>query len=506
MPKLNRRQVVIGAGGVALAAAAPPARVFAEAAAAPVTRQAIGTMQPNDPMLALYRLAVQRMKALPANDPRNWNQIAQIHVNFCPHSNWFFLPWHRAYLASFERICRQITENDNFALPYWDWTTQPVLPAALTDATVGGQPNPLFDDTREVPPNTPIPADAIGAPVITQILAETNFEMFGSTRPTGQSDTTAGWLRAPGRTTQLEGQPHNGVHATIGGDMGDMGSPLDPIFWLHHCNVDRTWARWIAQGRTNTTDPLWATYPFNGQFVNPQGNGTIPYNVGVSDVLDHTALGYTYPDLPRATERVASETRLPAPRVLASQAPVGVARLRETLSTRLTLPPREAAAAPASRAGAGGGAAGGALDLNAIMREEAPLAPPRDGRGAPGPGPGADGPPPDLGTERVFSIIEKITAARGNSAFVNVFVNSRNPAINDPRRDPNFVGAFGVFGLRDHTRQHGGVSIQVEITQALRRQRQERSFNGRLDVQLVPAVARGNGVELRIDRISIATL
>src|SRR5215831_21406202 len=127
MPKLNRRQVVIGAGGVALAptasevatgsicraigamlAAASPARAFAQAVPAPVTRQAIGAMQPNDPMLALYRLAVQRMKALPANDPRNWNQVAQVHINSCPHSNWFFLPWHRAYLVSFERICRQI--------------------------------------------------------------------------------------------------------------------------------------------------------------------------------------------------------------------------------------------------------------------------------------------------------------------------------------------------------------------------------------------------------------
>jgi tyrosinase len=481
-------------------------------------------MQPNDPMLALYRLAVQRMKALPANDPRNWNQVTQIHVTFCPHSNWFFLPWHRAYLASFERICRQITENDNFALPYWDWTTQPVLPAALTDPTVDGQPNPLFDSTRELQPNTPMPPDAVGEPIMTQILAETNFEMFGSTRPTGQTDTSARWLRAPGRTTQLEGQPHNGVHVTIGGDMGDMNSPLDPIFWLHHCNVDRTWARWTAQGRTNTTDPLWATYSFNGQFQVPQGNGMTAYNVGVSDVLDHMALGYTYPDLPRSTERVVSETRLPAPRVLTSQAPVGVARLRETLSTRLTLPPREAGrAAPPPRAGAPaggpgggpGGPPGGALDLNALLREEAPLTSQRDSAGAPGPapgpgaggpGPGAGGPPPDLGRERVFSIIEKITTAGGNGAFVNVFVNSRNPNTTDPRRDPNFVGAFGLFGLRDHTRQHGGMTIQVEITQALARLRQESSFNGQLDVQLVPTVARGNGLALKVERINIATL
>src|SRR5215831_21122667 len=107
--KLNRRELVTGAGAVALAAAAPPTRVYAEPATASIaTRRPIGSMQANDPILASYRLAVERMKALPASDPRSWESIAQIHNNFCPHGNWFFLPWHRAYLVMFERACRQI--------------------------------------------------------------------------------------------------------------------------------------------------------------------------------------------------------------------------------------------------------------------------------------------------------------------------------------------------------------------------------------------------------------
>ena len=57
----------------------------------------------------------------------------------------------------------------------------------------------------------------------------------------------------------LEGSPHNAVHGLVGGtqrghDQNDpafgglMGWPdqaaLDPIFWLHHANIDRLWESW----------------------------------------------------------------------------------------------------------------------------------------------------------------------------------------------------------------------------------------------------------------------
>ena len=35
--------------------------------------------------------------------------------------------------------------------------------------------------------------------------------------------------------------PHTFVHALIGGHMQSNWSPADPIFWLHHTNVDRIW-------------------------------------------------------------------------------------------------------------------------------------------------------------------------------------------------------------------------------------------------------------------------
>ncbi|EQB56150.1 monooxygenase [Colletotrichum gloeosporioides Cg-14] len=50
--------------------------------------------------------------------------------------------------------------------------------------------------------------------------------------------------------TMLEGLPHAQVHSIIYGDMGPATSPNEPLFFLHHANVDRVWAKW--QGRNDT--------------------------------------------------------------------------------------------------------------------------------------------------------------------------------------------------------------------------------------------------------------
>jgi hypothetical protein len=45
-------------------------------------------------------------------------------------------------------------------------------------------------------------------------------------------------------TTTLEGL-HADVHAWVGGTMRDLlTSPADPLFWMHHANVDRIYTLW----------------------------------------------------------------------------------------------------------------------------------------------------------------------------------------------------------------------------------------------------------------------
>src|SRR5688500_14408928 len=95
MGSLSRRTVLKSGAALALASTIPAGEAEAQAV---LTRRSVGTLAGNDPIIVSYRQAVSAMRALPSSDPRNWTRQAQIHLNFCPHGNWFFLPWHRAYL------------------------------------------------------------------------------------------------------------------------------------------------------------------------------------------------------------------------------------------------------------------------------------------------------------------------------------------------------------------------------------------------------------------------
>src|SRR5882757_10026664 len=168
MLKFDRRSLLQGSAALAFTGA-----TVTGANAAVVMRRSVNTMALNDPTLVSYRKAVAAMKALPANDPRNWTKQAQIHNGFCPHGNWFFLPWHRAYCVAFERLCRQLSGDANFALPYWDWTANPQLPAAFASQTFNGQPIPLFDANRSSQTVT-IPSIYVGLAMMSSIYAETS--------------------------------------------------------------------------------------------------------------------------------------------------------------------------------------------------------------------------------------------------------------------------------------------------------------------------------------------
>jgi tyrosinase len=484
----------MGAGGAALAGAAPVAKFFAQAAAPQrlAVRRPVGSMQPDDPDLTSYRLAVERMKALPDTDPHSWNAMMYVHLVSCPQSNWFFLPWHRAYLISFERMCRRMSGDPNFALPYWDWTEQPQLPAAFAEQTVGGRPNSLFDSTREMRAGTAVPSPAVAQDSIMRIMAETHFENFGSARPTGQNSTDRSWLRGMGIMTPLEGGLGT-VHATVGGDMSGMHSPLDPIFWLHHCNIDRLWASWNALGRRNTTSPLWTTFRFNGMFPDPQGNELTAWDVSVGDLLDHVAWGYTYPDLPRnlnlppdpgtvenpnpppSRDQVASTAGEPPEMlVLASETGRGAAGIDSVLSTRLTL--TEDPLVPD-------------VDLGAML---------------------ARGPAIDVAAAspagRIYSILENIKTSGCEAVRVNVFLNHPNPTAATPADDPHFVATFGLFAMQSGLCS-SGMSVQLEITRTLARLRQANmAVDKQLDVQLIMVEGRGDAPELNSpERVKIVS-
>ena len=249
-------------------------------------RKDISTLTATDPDLLTFEEAVSAMKSLPSTDNRNWINQSNIHANNCPHGNWLFLPWHRAYVFRFEEICRELTGSTTFALPYWNWSKNPQIPAVFYNAS-----SSLYDPTRTALPTDRINPAAVSQPVIDSILAQPNFLLFAS----GSISASSG-QRAFAAYDPLEGNPHNTVHGFVGGHMSYvMSSPLDPIFWTHHNMIERIWVYWnMKLGNSNTNDSAWTQRQFT-EFYDRMGN---PISFSVFDMILYPLLTYRYDDLP----------------------------------------------------------------------------------------------------------------------------------------------------------------------------------------------------------------
>jgi len=266
---LERREFLtagLAVGGALALQGVLTSRVGAQPPTAAFTRYSVF-----DPHAGLdsYVKGVAKMKewaAADVNDPRGWTFQAAIHgsamegpsFNQCEHASWWFFSWHRAYLWFFERMIRQASGDTQFALPYWDWDSdgRKSLPPAFRDSN-----STLFDNTRNDSVNNgdPLPAldiDPRGALSTASFLGPTFNPGFGGTPlPRG----------AKGR---LENPPHDAVHVLISGNMGDPSTAaLDPIFWLHHANIDRLWDVWLASGRVNPSQDAWKNNTDNGQVL-----------------------------------------------------------------------------------------------------------------------------------------------------------------------------------------------------------------------------------------------
>lgn len=246
---------------------------------------------PNHPIIASYRSGVAAMKALPDSNPTSWAYQANIHGTSLPFAQWpagapfatcehgsdYFLSWHRIYLYFFEKIVRKHSGNNNFALPYWNYSKagQAALPLPFRSPTGAG--NALYNGTRA---NSVNAGNPLAAGTVNIATALSKASLLGG----GQFQSS------------LEGTPHGAVHVAIGGNMGAFSTAgRDPIFWLHHCNIDRLWEKWLSLGNGHANpigDAAWMAE--TAEFVDENGNFVTMVN---SDILDTAAqLKYQYED------------------------------------------------------------------------------------------------------------------------------------------------------------------------------------------------------------------
>jgi tyrosinase len=168
----------------------------------------------------------------------------------------------------------------------------------------------------------------------------------------------------------LEGLPHNNVHNYIGGvgpwDPGPYGnmtnflSPVDPVFYLHHANMDRLWDVWsrkqlalhLSDRPQQADETVFMTEPFRF-FVDSEGHFITNAKAGDYFSTDRFEYGYakgTGEEVVPTTGAVAAA----APRLLAAAGAVQGNTGRVTLP-RLAAQARLVAAVTLPRPAAGGG-------------------------------------------------------------------------------------------------------------------------------------------------------
>ena len=453
------------------------------------------------------------MKAKPVTDPTSWRYQAAIHdydpkldpfavpgellppdrERFwaqCQHASWFFLPWHRMYLHFFEGIVAAEIANlggpSDWALPYWNYSVgdaSRLLPSPFRSPTrADGSANPLYVAARAAGCNEGETFTDAASADVGQAFQSATFQgaEFGGSPGFGGPVTR---FAHDGQGTHglVESSPHDLMHGAVAGDdggwMGDFTrAPLDPIFWLHHCNIDWLWSIWLTLGPGPRADPATASWLDAISFPFHDATGAV-VSMTPRQVVDSSAapLGYGYDDMtdPRAA---AAPTFARGGLPMASKAQpemVGATTTPVVLS---------------------GQSAHAAIDVQAPTGPMRAVA--RAGAGSPG-----------AAAHGVFLHIENVTGLAHSPAY-DVYVNV--PVGTDPNTRPDLcVGRLPLFGLReasDLRSAHGGLGLHhvFDITSHYAALSATAGWDPtHLRVSFVPTGRRATSSTVRVGRVSL---
>jgi tyrosinase len=237
-------------------------------------RQNIQQFAQDPQKVAALRAGVGKMKArsqASRDDPLGWFYWAAVHgtpddpgslqdiYNQCEHTPFqqipfqprfiaeHFISWHRPFLFFFEATLKRAAQEAGvttaFELPYWNWYADGNMPTIFTE---GDETTNPLKHARE---NEALDSSALDQSAFAQS------DLLPPSIPE--------WRQSFAVPFELD--PHGAVHDLIGRDMGNIQtSAIDPIFWLHHANIDRLWTVWSKVAGHNNPAPAstWAQRVF----------------------------------------------------------------------------------------------------------------------------------------------------------------------------------------------------------------------------------------------------
>jgi tyrosinase len=462
-------------------------------------RRDILSLAPWDETVLWYARAIAAMQQRSIKEPTSWLYQAAIHGhepesersqywNQCQHGSSFFLPWHRGYIAWFEQTVaatiKQLKGPSSWALPYWNYSSKTetgarCLPRAFRERQMpDGEPNPLYIAERNPGVNE---GDPVGdeEDVSLAALKQLVFEGPGQGGNTGFGGPATGFHHPAGRAGALEARPHNTIHVDVGGWMASFSTAArDPIFWLHHANIDRLWEIWRKEpGRSDPSRREWLDFPFDLH----NGEGA-PIKFTPREMLKTTAppLSYEYDEL-----------TIPPPTAAAAR-PVAVAASQADVPEQ---PPKPSQEPPEMV-----GATAQPLTLTTEPGEtELPISEPT--------GPIAQTLAAEPEAVRIYLNVENVLSERPAMSY-GVYLNVPKGA--DPREHPDLLaGVLAPFGSERASRPddpHGGTGLHFtfDVTHLVAEQRAAGTWNpNTARVAFVPRSKTPDPAPLEVGRVSL---
>jgi tyrosinase len=256
-------------------------------------RKSIHTVEAHPEELNNIRTAFKISMGI--NDDRGYGYIAGFHgvpswycwhhqtVSQTPILGPFFLPWHRAYLSYLELYLKQNSNDPTVTIPYWDWSSEKSrsegIPKAYDEEKMpNGDANPLkkfhinvpslgidYDTERHPQEPSRLPRDEEVQDIIHN---DNDFNDFLLD------------------LQEIHDRIHNWFSIPPKGPFGDMSNvgtaSYDPIFYAHHCMIDRIWYLWQLEHGSTTGFEQLLDFPL------------APFNLTVKGVIDIRDRGYDY--------------------------------------------------------------------------------------------------------------------------------------------------------------------------------------------------------------------
>ncbi|KAJ4987077.1 monooxygenase [Stagonosporopsis vannaccii] len=248
------------------------------------------------------------------------------HVHFqlasSIHNQAPFLPWHRY----FTQVYFDALGECGYSGPgtYWDWTldhdsllASPVMsPTAgfggngnasrseyisATSQTVSCVDNGPFKDLRpEYLANSPTEITDGGHCFFRSVAEADQPEAWATMKNTLSPEYVAEQQKLGSYAEfapDLESSPHGTIHASLGGEMNPTTSPNEPLFFLHHPQIDHLWWTWQQQDPAKRSAEYSGSHlPWGGtEFVPASANDTLNMLGLADDVLVKDVLSTTGP-------------------------------------------------------------------------------------------------------------------------------------------------------------------------------------------------------------------